>query len=390
MIMALLVLSVIVLFHEFGHFLLARVNGIGVIEFYLGFGPRLLTWKSKKSGTRYSLKLIPFGGSCAMYGEFDDEDYDEEDERAEQLPSGAMGYGPEMRKISEEEEIRKEFADGKYGDSFFTKSPLARISVVAAGPIFNFILAFVFSIVVVSWAGYDYPEVAEIVEGNAAEMAGLQQGDVITKIGNRNVMVTRDVLLYMTFNGNEDIPVQYKRLNETTGEWEKYEAVLDSDYYYYQNGRSLSGMNFFGYRSGADSIVSLLKYSAAEVRYTVYSVIDSLAEMVRGQVRKDDIAGPIRIVTMIDDTVEEVSPYGPVVVFMNVLNLIIMFSANLGVMNLLPFPALDGGRLVFLFWELITRKPVNQRIENAINLAGMTLLMALMVFVLFNDLTFLF
>ena len=390
MIMALLVLSVIVLFHEFGHFLLARLNGIGVIEFSMGFGPRLLSWKSKKSGTRYSWKLIPFGGSCAMFGEFDDEAYDAADEHAEQLPSSAMGYGPEMRSVAEEEAVRKEFADGKHGASFFKKSPLARISVVAAGPIFNFILAFAFSIVVVAWAGYDYPEITHVVEGHAAEMAGLQAGDVITKIGDRNVMLTRDVILYMTINSNEDMPIEVKHLNEETGEWEKTKMVLDADHYYYQNGRYLSGMNFSGYRSATDSIWELLKYSFAEVRYTIYAVIDGFAEMFKGQVKKDDIAGPIRIVTIIDDAVEQASPYGVVAVLMNVLNLIVMFSANLGVVNLLPFPALDGGRLVFLFWELITRKPISQKIENAINLAGMALLMLLMVFVLFNDMTFLF
>lgn len=390
MIMALLVLSTIVLFHEFGHFLLARLNGIGVIEFSLGFGPRLLSWKSKKSGTRYSWKLIPFGGSCAMYGEFDDEDYDESDENAEQLPSSAMGFGPELRSVSEEEVIRKEFADGKHGDSFFNKSPLARISVVAAGPVFNFILALVFSIVVVSWAGYDYPEIVEVVEGTAAEMAGLEKGDVITQIGDRHVMVTRDVLLYMMFNGNEDVPVEVKHLNEETGEWDEVKMVLDADHYYYQNGRYFSGMNFSGQRLAAESVVDLIKYSVAEVRYTVYAVIEGFAQMFKGQIGKDDIAGPIRIVTIIDDTVEQASPYGAIAVLMNVLNLIVMFSANLGVVNLLPFPALDGGRLVFLFWELVTRKPISQKIENAVNLAGMALLMALMVFVLFNDITFLF
>lgn len=374
MISALLVLSVIVLFHEFGHFLLARLNGIGVVEFSLGFGPRLLSWKSKKSGTRYSWKLIPFGGSCAMYGEFEEE----EDETGE--VSGES---------SEDDEIMKEFADGKHGASFFTKSPLARISVIAAGPIFNFILAFLFSIVIIFWAGYDDPVVTAVTEGNAAQMAGIQAGDVITKIGNRRVMVRRDVILYMTVHSNEDLAIEYQRYQEETGTWETHRSMLDSDYYYYQDGRYLSGMNFSGYRTQPDSIFSLLKYSAAEVRYSIYSVIDSLGQMVQGKVETDDIAGPIRIVTIIDETVEQVTPYGTITVIMNVLNLMIMFSANLGVMNLIPFPALDGGRLVFLIWELVTRRPVNQKIENAVTMAGMALLMAFMVFVVWNDLTFL-
>ncbi len=364
MIMALLVLSMIVLFHELGHFLLARFNGIAVLEFSLGFGPRLLSWKNKKSGTRYSIKCIPFGGSCAMLGEFGEE--------------------PEY------EELREEFSDGKHGVSFFEKSPLAKISVVAAGPIFNFIMAFVLAIAVVAWSGCDVPEIAETVEASAAERAGLLEGDIITKVGNRNVMVTRDIFLYMYFHGREDLEIQYKRLDESTGEWKKYDALLDSDYYNYQNGRYLSGMNFYGNRVATDSIFTLLKYSAAEVRYNILSVVDSLAMMGKGRVEKDDIAGPIRIVSMIDETVETVSLYGPVYVIMNVFNLMIMFSANLGVMNLLPFPALDGGRILFLLWEMITGKPLNSKFENLVNMISMALLMAFMVFVIFNDLTFLF
>lgn len=364
MIMALLVLSMIVLFHEFGHFLLARLNGIAVLEFSLGFGPRLLSWKSKKSGTRYSIKVVPFGGSCAMLGEFGDE--------------------PEF------DDLREEFADGKHGVSFYEKAPLAKLSVVAAGPIFNFIMAFFLSIAVVSWSGCDIPEIAQVVENYAAERAGLQEGDIITKVGNRNIMITRDIILYMFVHGNEDMEIQFKRVNPNNGTWEKHETILDADYYYYQNGRYFSGMNFYGNQPATDSVALLIKYSAAEVRYNILSVIDSLSMIGKGQVEKDDIAGPVRIVSMIDETVETVSPYGPVYVIMNVFNLMIMFSANLGVMNLLPFPALDGGRIIFLLWELVTGKPLNSKFENLVNMISMALLMAFMVFVIFNDLTLLF
>ena len=364
MIMALLVLSVIVLFHELGHFLLARANGIAVLEFSLGFGPRLLSWKSKKSGTRYSVKCIPFGGSCAMLGEFGDE--------------------PEF------DDLREEFADEKHGASFFKKSPLAKLSVIAAGPLFNFIMAFVLSIVVVAWSGCDVPEIAQVVGDCAAEHAGLQQGDVITKVGDRNVLITRDIILYMYVHGNQDMEVQFERLNKENGTWETHEVVLDSDYYYYQDGRYLTGMNFFGNRSATESLFTLLKYSAAEVRYNILSVVDSFAMIGKGKAEKEDIAGPIRIVSMIDETVEKVSPYGAVYVMMNVFNLMIMFSANLGVMNLIPFPALDGGRMLFLIWEFVTGKPLNSKFEIIVNMISMALLMTFMLFVIFNDLTLLF
>lgn len=297
---------------------------------------------------------------------------------------GEFGDDPEF------DELREEFADGKHGESFFVKSPFAKLSVIAAGPLFNFIMAFVFSIAVVSWAGCDVPEIAQVVEEYAAERAGLQQGDVITKVGNRDIMVTREIILYMYIHENQDLEIQYKRLNDETGKWETHTTVLDSDYYYYQNGRYFSGMNFYGNRPATDSIFTLLKYSAAEVRYNLLSAVDSLSMIGKGQVERDDIAGPVRIVSMIDETVEAVSPYGFDYVIMNVFNLMIMFSANLGVLNLLPFPALDGGRILLLLWEIITGKPLNTKFEILINVVSMALLMAFMVFVVFNDLTLIF
>ena len=218
MILALVDLSVIVLFHEFGHFLLARLNGITVVEFSLGFGPRLLSHVSKKSGTRYSWKLFPFGGSCAMLGEFGDE------------------------------EGESALEDGS-GVSFFSRSPAARMSVVAAGPVFNFILAFVFAMVIVSWSGYDPARIQEVTPGQAADAAGLKAGDVITKIGGRRVMIARDVVLKMLVNGNRDITVQYDRLDGETGKWESHEAFLDADLFTLQNGRYLTGIQFSGYES---------------------------------------------------------------------------------------------------------------------------------------------
>lgn len=371
MILALVVLSVIILFHEFGHFLLAKLNGITVVEFSLGMGPRLLSHVSKKSGTRYSWKLLPFGGSCAMLGEFGDEETGGEPREAGREPG----------------EAGSDSAFDMSG-SFYAKSPLARMSVIAAGPIFNFILAFVFAVVIVSWAGYDPPEIEAVAEGQAAEAAGLKPGDVVTKIGNQRVMIARDMVLYMALHGKQDVVIQYKRLDGASGTWQKHETYLDADSLSYQNGRYMIGIQFSGYRSPAGTPFGLIKYGAAEVRYTVLSVIDSLKELVKGRVGADDIAGPIRIVTIIDDTVEQVSSYGIITVFMNLLNLMVMFSANLGVMNLLPFPALDGGRLIFLLWELITKRPVNQRIEEAVNMTGMALLMTFMIFVIFNDLRF--
>ena len=350
---AVVVLGGIILFHEFGHYLLARLNGIAVVEFSVGFGPRLLSWVSQKTGIRYSLKLLPLGGSCAMLGEF-----------------------------GEDEDEKEEIPDVK-GVSFFDKGPLAKMAVIAAGPIFNFILAFVFSFVILSWAGIDLPVLAGTSEGMPAQTAGLQEGDVITKLDGRKIHLSREISMYLMYSGQDSVQVEYQRYDESSASWTTGDTVIQPEL---KDGRYYLGVILRGYRSAAESPLQLLQYSAYEVRYWILTVIDSLKMIAGGKVSTNDIAGPVRIVTIIDQTVEENTQYGFVTVVMNLLNLMVMFSANLGVMNLLPFPALDGGRLVFLLWELVTRHPVSQRVEGAVNMAGMALLMTFMVFVIFNDL----
>ena len=354
---AVVVLGGIILFHEFGHYLLARLNGVAVVEFSVGFGPRILSWVSKKTGIRYSLKLLPLGGSCAMLGEF-----------------------------GEDEDEKEEIPDVK-GVSFFDRGPLAKMAVIAAGPVFNFILAFVFSLVILSWAGIDPAVIAGTSEGMPAEAAGLKEGDVITKLDGRKIHLSREISMYLMKAGQDPVQVEYRRYDETSSSWTAEHTVIQPEF---KDGRYYLGVILQGHRDAPESLVQVLQYSVYEVRYWILTVIDSLKMIVGGKVTTNDIAGPVRIVTIIDQTVEENTQYGFVTVVMNLLNLMVMFSANLGVMNLLPFPALDGGRLVFLLWELVTGHPVSQRIEGAVNMTGMALLMTFMVFVVWNDLRILF
>ena len=218
--------------------------------------------------------------------------------------------------------------------------------------------------------------------GDASNIDPLQMPSYVTlirgKSGHPYNMTVSYTHLDVYKRQNRDITVQYDRLDGETGKWESHEAFLDADLFTLQNGRYLTGIQFSGYESLGFNIPKIIKYGAAEVRYAVLTVVDSLKELVKGRISADDIAGPVRIVSIIDNTVDQVRPYGLVTVFMNILNLMVMFSANLGVMNLLPFPALDGGRLVFLAYELAAKKPVDQRIEGAVNMAGMALLMAFM------------
>ena len=169
-VLAILVFGLIVFVHELGHFLLAKANKIRVDEFSIGMGPRLFSFV--KGETRYSLKLLPIGGSCAM-GEDDAED---------------VGEG-----------------------SFNSKSVWARISVVAAGAIFNFILAFIFAVVIVSFTGYDRPVISDVVADFPAQEAGMQAGDRIVKLNNKRINLWREVTYYNMFHQGEEVNVVYER-----------------------------------------------------------------------------------------------------------------------------------------------------------------------------------
>lgn len=341
-IIAIIIFSIIILFHELGHFLLAKANGVKVNEFSLGLGPTLFGFT--KGETKYSLKLLPFGGACMMEGE----DETSDDKRA-----------------------------------FGNKSVWARMSVVFAGPFFNFIMAFIFAIVLVACVGYDKPQIAGVLEGYAADEAGMQEGDIILKLNSTNIHLYREVSAYSLFNAGETVEVVYER------DGEKYTTTLVPKYDE-ESGRYLYGFLGNSQRTKA-GIGEAISYAFYEVKYCIWSTIESLKMLVTGGASVNDLSGPVGIVKNIGDTYESsVSTDGYYYAFLNMLNWTILLSANLGVMNLLPLPALDGGRLVFLIVEAIRRKKINPDKEGFVHFIGIALLMILMVVVMFNDIRKLF
>lgn len=340
-IIALLIFSLIILFHELGHFLLAKKNNIRVNEFSLGLGPTIIGFT--KGETKYSLKLLPFGGACMMEGE----DGESSDDRA-----------------------------------FGQKSVLARISVVAAGPIFNFIMAFFFALILIGCIGYDKPVLSDVMEGYPAEEAGLQGGDEIISMNGYKTHFYREVSLYPFFHPGESIQVVYER------DGTQYEAELTPKY------DEETDRSYLGFRSTAErvkgSVLETVKYSFYELKYWISTTVQSLKMLVTGNVSFNDLAGPVGIVKTIGDTYDESKSEGFLMVFLNMLNISILLSVNLGVMNLLPIPALDGGRLVFLIIEGIRKKRMDPDKEGMVHFVGLMLLMALMVIVMFNDIRKLF
>ncbi len=340
-IIAILMFSIIILFHELGHFLLAKKNGIRVNEFCLGLGPTL--FGVTKGETKYSVKLFPFGGACMMEGE----DGESEDQKA-----------------------------------FGQKSVWARISVVAAGPVFNFIMAFVFAVILLSCIGIDRPVVSETIEGYSAQAAGMQKGDVIVKINQKKIHFYREVSMYTFFYPGETLEVTYQRNGEE--KTAVIEPKLDE-----KSGRYMIGIKAQAQRERG-GLLTNLKYGAHEVGYWIWTSLQSLKMLVTGKVSLNELSGPVGIVKTIGDTYDASKQDGIFYIFLSMLNFSILLSANLGVMNLLPLPALDGGRLIFLILEAVRKKRVDPEKEGMVHFVGIMILMGLMVLVMFNDIRKLF
>ncbi len=261
--------------------------------------------------------------------------------------------------------------------SFNNKSVLQRASIVAAGPIFNFIMAIAFSLILVASVGFDRPVLSDVIDGYPAAQAGMQAGDEIVKLGNKTIHLYREVSVYTYFHANEPVEVTYKRGSE------KHTTVLVPKYEE-ESGRYLFG--FYGTTARAKgNLADTLRYSVYEVKYWICSTIESLGQLFTGHVGINDMSGPVGIVKTIGDTYTEVKSSGVFMVFLNMLNICILLSANLGIMNLLPIPALDGGRLVFLVVEAVRGRRLDPNKEGAVNLVFLMLLMVLMVVIMFND-----
>ena len=340
-IIAILIFSAIVLFHELGHFLLAKKNDIYVEEFALGIGPTLV---GKKIGeTEYGIKALPFGGCCVMRGE----DGEDDDPRA-----------------------------------FGNKSAPARFAVVFAGPFFNFILAFILSLFVIGIGGADPAVVGGVLNDSGAYEAGLKKDDKIIALDKSRVYNFREIRLF-NFMHKEDprVHVTFERNGR------RQEVVVDRKIDE-ETGYYLLGIEGIGYQKQGPA--GIICYSFLEMRYQIKSTLSGLKYLFSSKMSINDVSGPVGIVKTIGDTYDESIKSGALYVLLNMLSLSILLSANLGVMNLLPLPAFDGGRLVFIIIEMILGKRVPPDKEGLVHTAGIILLMGLMILIMANDLRLIF
>lgn len=347
-IITLLVISFIVFFHELGHFLLAKANKIRVLEFSIGFGPRLLT---KTIGeTKYSIKAIPLGGSCEMEGMLEEIDNE-----------------------------KVELSD----KSFVNKGKLARISVIIAGPLFNFILAILLSFIVINFKGYNEPFITEVVENSPAMEAGIKAGDMIVSMNKKAIHNSPSVSLkMMTYKGDKPIKVKVKRDEQI----KEFSVLPKKD--------KTTGMYTMGVLLSYDrvhgSFVEHLKQAYYETGFFIESTLSSLKMLVTGQAKVNDMIGPVGLTSVVGEAIKDERGGIDSNAIFNIMNLASLISANLGVINLLPIPAFDGGRLLLILIEAIRRKKMNPKTEEKVIVVGFMILIALSVLILFNDVIRLF
>ncbi|MBO5564300.1 MAG: RIP metalloprotease RseP [Lachnospiraceae bacterium] len=343
----LIIFSVIVIGHEFGHYSVAVRNGIRVREFDIGMGP--LLYKKRRGETDFCIRALPFGGAC-MY-------------------DGVTGL--------ETEEEKEMIAQDEHA---FPNAPVfARIATVFAGPFANFLLGFVFALIIVAFSGTDLPVIQEIMENSAAEAAGLKAGDTIRRINGEHIHLYREVSMASSFNRGEEMTIEYIR------DGKRYSTTL-TPRFHEEDGRYLIGLRGSGEFVRTNALQAF-QYGFYETTYWVKATVKSLRQMFTGGFHRDDLSGPIGMVKAVDDTYDAARPYGVWVTILSFLNLATLLTVNLGIMNLLPIPALDGGRLIFLFIEAIRGKPVSPEKEGYVHLAGIAALLVLMAFVMFNDIT---
>ncbi|MBQ3181345.1 MAG: site-2 protease family protein [Clostridia bacterium] len=331
---AIIIFAVLIFVHELGHFIAAKASGVYVIEFALGMGPKIV---SKKWGeTVYSLRLFPIGGFCSMEGE----DVQVDSER-----------------------------------SFSKKKPYKRLIILVAGALMNILLGFVLLVGLTSTSdGFIKPQIEQVTKDSAAESSGLIKGDRIVRVNGRSINIMEDFNWEISNNKYPD-----GKLNlvlENSGKKREVSVVpKDTD------GKKTYGITL---ATTDNSFFETVKVSYYRTVFYSRVVIDSLFDLVTGKASFSQVSGPVGIVHEIGNAVETAQQTG-LDGIKTLISLTILLTINLGVFNLLPLPALDGGRILFVLLEMIRRKPIPIEKEAVVHFIGIVLLLGLSVIIAFKD-----
>ena len=342
------VLGILVFFHEFGHFMVAKWSGIRVEEFAIGMGPRVLG--TEYGETFYSIRAFPLGGFCKLTGEMPmDEEMDEE-----------------------EKEVYLEAKENN--NCFFQKSVWKRIAVVIMGPIMNFLLAALLFALIFGMYGQpvdtqDQAVIGRVLPQQPAYQAGVKEGDQVLAVDGQPVESWNDLATEINKHPEEEINLRIKRDNEVIN-------IALTPKYDKQSGRGLIGITPIVERQKVGFLRSVW-LGIKQTGMYIYAIAAGLLQMITGQMSAD-VSGPVAIAKMVG----RASKTG----LLRVLELAALISVNLGFMNLLPIPALDGGRLVFLGVEVVRGKAVDPETEGQAHMVGFVLLILLLLVVTFKDL----
>lgn len=369
--LALLALNVLVMIHEFGHFIVAKLCGVKVNEFAIGMGPKLVKWG--KGETLYTIRMLPIGGFCAMEGEDPDAP----------TPSALGGNADREDKSVDD---RRSFAHKKVWQ---------RILIVVAGAAMNLVLGFV---LLVLYNGvleqprgenqqvlFATTSIAALNEDASAYKTGLRPNDTIVEVNGRRILMDMD--LTMEMQNDEDGIFQMVVRRDVDGKQQlvdldrvTFEVKTDEE-----TGQRHLIYDFALYGEPRTAL-STITYSAKQEVSVATLVWRSLVDIIKGNYGLNDLSGPVGTVDVIADAVgNAVGGADPLAGWRSLVMLMVMITVNLGVFNLLPLPALDGGRLIFLVWEGITRKPVPAKFESLIHFAGIVLLLLLMLLITYSD-----
>jgi len=344
-----IVLGVLIFFHEFGHFLIARLFGVGVEKFSLGFGPRLF---GKKIGiTDYRLSAIPLGGYVKMVGEEPDAEIAPED-----LPL-----------------------------SFTHKHVAKRMLIVAAGPVFNILLAVIifFGIFLVSGTFIMKPSIGSVREGSPAAAAGLEKGDLITRINGSEISSWDEMAEIINASAGSPLSIAIQRqesiLNFSIApEQVPTQNIFGENIQRYVIGITASGESF----SKSLNFFEALSESLIQSYRVTELMVVIIAKLIKGDISTDTLGGPIMIAQMAGDSAK--AGVGSLIFF------IALISINLAIINLLPIPVLDGGHLLFFLIEAIKGSPVSIKVREVAQQVGLFILILLMILVFYNDISRIF
>ena len=378
-IIAILGLGLIITVHELGHFFMAKLFKVPVREFSIGMGPRLVS--KVINNTRYSLKVLPFGGSCAMIGE------------------DAAGSGDmiEYDDIKIDENGLYDFEGVKYSKEDLDKynfraiSPVKKFLICLAGPSMNFLLAFLLAFVLVSRIGFDVPIISNVTEGSAAANAkpiSLEKGDEIVGFElpdeKESIICYRDLAVFMQLNNDDILKNNYPLVVTLKREGATFKTVVYPTFDETYN-KAMIGISFEDMYQMPKNFFDTCKFAAKEFYFYIKTTIMSLRMLIRGKLGANQISGPVGTVAVMGSAINEASAISLSSMIYTLITLVVLISANLGFMNLLPIPALDGGRIVFAAIEMITGKPLNKDVEGFANTVTMLLLLIFMIWIFGMD-----